>query len=146
MATRTDPQNDRIELRTHAEDAGTAQIHAPHWSGTFWSGRAGDRRPGQSRAAPPDPHEDARRGRIPQPLWDPLALQVPRETPVYLHSGRPGIPGGLPAGGVGQWDVRRELQLAGTDLGAGEHPHHPGAPAVLPVLRRQLENRMPYGV
>src|SRR5438093_220296 len=33
MATRTDPQNDRIELRTHAEDAGTAQIHAPHWSG-----------------------------------------------------------------------------------------------------------------
>ena len=40
---------------------------------------------------------------------------------------RPGVPGGLPAGRVEHRHVRRQLQLAGTDLDAGERAHHPGA-------------------
>ena len=36
--------------------------------------------------------------------------------------------------------VRRQFQLAGTYLDAGERRHHPGPPAVLPVLWRQLQN------
>ncbi len=39
--------------------------------------------------------------------------------------------------------VRRQLQLAGTDLDAGQCHHHPGAAELLPVLRRQLQDRMP---
>ena len=40
--------------------------------------------------------------------------------------------------------VRRQLQLAGPGLDAGERAHHPGAAELLPVLRRQLQNRMPH--
>ena len=38
----------------------------------------------QPGAAAPDPHEDARRERVPGPLRHPLALQVPRAAPVCL--------------------------------------------------------------
>ena len=63
--------------------------------------------------------------------------------PVRLPRGRPGVPGGLPAGRVEHRHVRRQLQLARADLDAGQCRDHPGAPELLPVLRRQLQDRMP---
>ena len=69
---------------TPAPDARTAGDHPPHRPGAFRRGRAGDHGPGQPGAAPPDPHEDARRERVPEPLRHPLALQVPRAAPVRL--------------------------------------------------------------
>ena len=42
--------------------------------------------------------------------------------------------------------VRRQFQLARPGLDAGERHDHPGPLAVLPVLRRQLQGRMPHGV
>ena len=67
------------------------------------------------------------------------------QQPVYLPRERPGVQGGLPAGRVEHGHVRRQLQLAGTGLDAGERAHHPGAAELLPLLRRQLQNRMPHG-
>ena len=66
--------------------------------------------------------------------------------PYVFHVQRPGVPGGLPAGRVEHRHVRRQLQLAGPDLDAGERADHPGAAELLPVLRRQLQNRMPHGL
>ena len=40
--------------------------------------------------------------------------------PYIFHVRRPGVPGGLPAGGVEHRHVRRQLQLAGAGLDAGE--------------------------
>ena len=42
------------------------------------------------------------------------------QNPYILHVGRPGVPGGLPAGGVQHRHVRRQLQLARAGLDAGE--------------------------
>ncbi len=66
------------------------------------------------------------------------------QQPVCPARARPRAPGGLPAGRVEQWNVRRQLQLAGPGLDAGERPHPPGAAELLPVLRRQLQNRMSH--
>ena len=101
-------------------DARTPGVHPPHGTGTLWRCGAGDSRPGQPGAAPPDPDEDARRKRVLEPLRHPLAFQVPRGAPLHLPGGRPGIPGGLSAGGVQQRHVRRQLELARTHLDAGE--------------------------
>ena len=62
---------------------------------------------------------------------------------VYYRAGT-GVPGGLPAGRVEHGHVRRQFQLARPGLDAGERHDHPGPPAVLPVLRRQLQDRMPH--
>ena len=129
---------------TAAPDAGTVGDDAPDRPGASRRGRAGNPGPGQSGAAPPDPDEDARRERVPGPLRHPLALEVPRAASVRLPRGRPGVPGGLPAGRVEHRHVRRQLQLARPDLDAGERADHPGAPELLPVLRRQLQDRMPH--
>ena len=110
-----------------APDARTCEDHPPHGPGTLWRGRAGDSGSGQPGPAAPDPDQDARRKRVPEPLRHPLALQVPRAAPVRLQRRRPGVPGGLPAGRVEHRHVRRQLQLAGTDLDAGERAHHPRA-------------------
>ena len=56
----------------------------------------------------------------------------------------PGVPGLLPAGGVRQRHVRRQLQLAGADLDAGERADHPGAAPVLSLLRRRVHRRMSH--
>ena len=63
--------------------------------------------------------------------------------PYVFHVGRPGVPGRLPAGRVEHRHVRRQLQLARPGLDAGERDDHPGAAELLPVLRRQLQDRMP---
>ena len=135
---------DGLAAGTPAPDARTPEDHPPHGPGTLWGSGARNPGPGQPGAAPPDPYEDARRERVPEPLRHPLALQVPRAAPVRLQRRRPGVPGGLSAGRVEHRHVRRQLQLAGTDLDAGERAHHPGAAELLPVLRRQLQDRMPY--
>jgi hypothetical protein len=76
----------------------------------------------------------------------PLALQVPRAAPLHLLRARPGVPGGLSAGRVEHRYVRRQFELAGTNLDAGECAHPPGTPELLPLLRRQLQNRVPHRV
>ena len=135
VAARARPANDGRVHGAHAPDARAREVHPPHGAGPPGSGRARDPGAGQPGAAPPDPLEDAGRGRVPEPLWHPLTLEVPRAAPLRFPGRRPGVPGRLPAGGVEHWHVRRKLQLAGADLVPGECPHHPGAPAVLPVLR-----------
>ena len=80
------------------------------------------------------------------PLRHPLALEVPRAASLRLPRARPGVPGGLPAGRVEHGHVRRQFQLARPGLDAGERHDHPGPLAVLPVLRRQLQGRMPHGL
>jgi hypothetical protein len=63
-------------------------------------------------------------------------------TPTFSTS-RAGIPGGLPAGRIEHGHVRRQLQLARPGLDARQRHPHPGAAELLPVLRRQLQNRVP---
>ena len=140
------PAGDGLMLMNACAAFPNSGSHPPHRPGSFWRGRAGSPGPGQPGAAAPDSHEDARRKRIPESLRHPRALQVPRAAPVRLPRRRSGAPGGLPAGRVGQRHVRRQLQLAWADLDAGEHDDHPGAAELLPLLRRQLQNRVPHGV
>ncbi len=109
-----------------APDAGAPGVHPPHGSRSPGGGRAGHLRPGQPGAAAPDPLQDAGRERVPEPLRHPLALQVPRAAPVRLPRGRPGVPGGLPAGRIEHRHVRRQLQLAGSGLDAGQRPDSSG--------------------
>ena len=131
---------------TAAPDARALQLHSPHRPGAFRRGGARDHRPGQPGAAAPDSRQNARRERVPGPPRHPLDLQVPRAAPLCVPRGRSGIPGGLPAGRVEHRHVRRQLQLAGTGLDAGEHDDHSGAPEFLSLLRRQLQNRMSHGL
>ena len=86
----------------------------------------------------------ARRGGVSQPLRHPLALQISRTTSLRVSRGGTGIPRRVFAGGVGQRDVRRQLQLARADLVAGERPHHPSAVGVLSLLRRRVSGGMPH--
>jgi len=51
----------------------------------------------------------------------------------------------LPAGRVQHRHVRRQLQLAGTDLDAREHAHHPCAAELLFVLRDNFKIECPTG-
>ena len=66
--------------------------------------------------------------------------------PVRVPRRWPGVPRGLSAGRIEHRHVRRQLQLARPGLDASEHAHHPGAAELLPVLRRQLQDRMPHRV
>ena len=107
-------------LRT---DPRTVGDDAPDRPGSLGRGRAGDPGPGQPGAPAPDPDEDARRERIPEPPRDPLDLEVPRAESVRPSRERPGAPGGLPAGRVEHRHVRRQLQLARPGVDAGERAH-----------------------
>ena len=77
--------------------------------------------PGRDQA-PPGPGEDARRGRVPQPLRHPLPVALPRRPPLRHPRGRPGIPGVLPAGRVRHGHVRRQLELARARSGCRSTP------------------------
>ena len=98
---------------------------------------------GQRGPAAPDPDPHARRERVPQPVRHPVAVALSRRASLCLFGAGPGISGELPAGGIGQRHVRRQLQLARADLDAGQRADHPRAAALLCVLRRQLQDRMP---
>ena len=60
--------------------------------------------------------------------------------PYRLPSERKGVPGGLSTGRIEHRYVRRQLQLAGSGLDAGQCHTYQGAPELLSVLRRQLQN------
>ena len=80
--------------------------------------------------------------RVPEPVRHSLDLPVPRRASLRVPRRHAGVSGVVPAGGVGQRHVRRQLQLARADLDAGQRPDHPRAAAVLRLLRRQLHDRM----
>ena len=65
------------------------------------------------------------------------------EHPYVVQCRRPGISGELSAGRIGHRHVRRQLQLARSDLDAGERAADPRVAAVLFLLRRQLQDRVP---
>ena len=102
----------------------------PTGPGHLRRGRSWIARRAQSGAAPPDPHEDARRERVPWPPRHPLDLEVSRAASLRLPRAGPGVPSGLSAGRVEHGHVRRQFQLARAGLDAGERHDHPGPAAV----------------
>ena len=70
--------------------------------------------------------------------------QVPRTASVRVPRRRAGIPRRVLAGGVGQRHVRRQLQLARADLVSGNALIIRALLQLLPVLRRQLHDRVPH--
>ena len=64
--------------------------------------------------------------------------------PYVFDVRRAGVSGGLPAGGIRHRHVRRQLQLARAGLDAGQRADHPRAAALLSLLRRQFQDRMPH--
>ena len=64
--------------------------------------------------------------------------------PYVVRRRREGVPRLLPAGRVGQRDVRRELQLARPGVVPDERAPHPRAAPVLRLLRRLLPRGMPH--
>ena len=93
--------------------------------------------PGRAQA-PARARDDARRGRVPEPVRHPVAVAVPRRASVRVRGRRPGVPGRVSAGRVRQRHVRGQLELARTDLDAGQRADHPGAAAVPQLLRRRV--------
>ena len=83
---------------------------------------------------------------VPWSARHPVGFALPRRSSVRLPHGRPGAPRGLPACRVEHRDVRRQLELAGAGLDAGQHPARPRAHQLLRVLRGRLHNRVPDGI
>ena len=99
----------------------------------------------QGTAAAVDPQQEeagagarvhARRERVPGTARYPVALALSPGPPVHVLGRRPGVQGAVPARRVEHGHVRRELQLAGTGVDAGQCADHPGAVEPVPVLRR----------
>ncbi len=63
--------------------------------------------------------------------------------PYVFEVGRAGVPRRLPAGRIRHGHVRRQLQLARPDLVPGQPADHPRPAAVLPLLRRRVQDRVP---
>src|SRR5262249_52640817 len=103
---------------------------------------SGNRWAGKSRGVAPNSVAHARRKRILQSLWDTGDLPLPRRASLRLQRKWPRISGELSPRGIGHRHVRWKLQLARSDMDAGERPADPRAPVVLFVLRRQLQNRV----
>ena len=61
------------------------------------------------------------------PMASVRSLNFTQQHPYIFYVQRPGVPGGLPAGGIEHRHVRRQLQLARTGLDAGERHDHPGS-------------------
>ena len=80
------------------------------------------------------------------PLRHSIDLPVPRPGSLRVPRRPRRVSGVVPAGGVGQRHVRRQLQLAGAHLDAGERPDHPRADPVLRLLRQPLHDRMSHRV
>src|SRR6266545_245046 len=98
---------------------------------------------GQRGAAPAHPPADARRERVPVPIWAARAVQGAPGRAVRGGPRRQRVPRGLRAGRVGHRYLRRQLQLARADLVPGQLPAHRGAAAVQPVLRRPPAGGVP---
>ena len=85
----------------------------------------------------------ARRAGVPGAARHPVAFAPPRRAPVRLPHRRAGVSRRIPTGRIEQRDVRRQLELAGAGLDAGQRAAGPWAPQLLPVLWRQLHGRVP---
>ncbi len=89
---------------------------------------------------PPHPHPAAAAG--PRTVLvcqrDPLIVAVPSRPPVHLPHRRRRLRRRLSAGRITQPDVRRQLQLARSDLAADQFPSGAGAQLLCPVPRRHL--------
>ena len=121
----------------HRRCSGVPAAHScgrvPRWQ--LPADSRGRRAPAAVRAvrrgpAAPDPGGHARRVRVPRPARHPRHCRgATSEHPFVFDRGRPGAPGRLPAGRVGQRDVRRQLQLAWTGVGADQRHVDPGVAA-----------------
>jgi hypothetical protein len=83
----------------------------------------------------PGPHPHARRGALPQPARDPVAVPEPSGRALCVHGARAGVPGPVPARRVRHRHVRRQLQLAWPGLVPDQPADRPGAADLLPLLR-----------
>ena len=120
-----------------------ASIHNPNQDRLCGPAARGDF--GRNPAAP-GAGDDARRTGVPQPLWHSLPVPVSRRASLYFPCGGPGIPGIVPAGRVRHRHVRRQLQLARTDLDTRQRLDHPRPVAVLRLLRQRFHHRMSHGL
>jgi len=140
------PQTDGGTLRAPAAHAGAPRVDPRNRAGPFGRRGAGHHGAGKSEQAAADSVPNAGRERVPEPLRDPFYVPLSRRASLCLFGGGPGISSELSAGRVGQRDVRRQLELAGADLGAGQCADHPRPDALLFVLRRQFQDRMLHRV
>src|SRR5213594_4284263 len=99
------------------------------------------RRSAHARAA-----HDARRARVPVAARHPRALAPPRRAPVRAARGGARASGRLRAGGVLQRPVRRQLELARSDLVSDELPARRSAAALRSLLPRRAEGGIPDGL
>src|SRR5213594_1650212 len=99
------------------------------------------RRSAHARAA-----HDARRARVPLAARHPRALAPPRRAPVRAARGGARASGRLRAGGVLQRPVRRQLELARSDLVSDELPARRSAAALRSLLPRRAEGGIPDGL
>ena len=133
------PGGARAEVRRALQRLGArARPHPGRESGGSAAARARRR-----SAATTDPQGDARRGGVPRPARHPRDLALPPRPPVHVRLGRSPLRGRLPARGVRQRHVRRQLELARAGLGADEPRDPPGAVPAAPLLRRGLQGRVP---
>ena len=94
-----------------------------------------------ARAAGHDSRRLLRRGRVPVPPRAAVDLQAPREA--LRGAGRARGDDLLRAGRVADQHVRRQLQLAGPGVAAGELPGRAGAGGVPPGAGRRLHDGLP---
>ena len=113
--------------------------HAGH-AGSGGKTIAGHRERGE---AAPHPRENARRERVLRAAWYPRAVALSPRSSLCFRPRRPGVSRFLSAGRLGQRNVRRELQLEGTGLDAGELPALYRPSAARRLLRRYVQGGMP---
>ena len=85
----------------------------------------------------------ARSQRVPRRPRHPIDLPLSPRAPLRLQFEWTGIPGRLSAGRIGHRDVRRQLELARSDLGAHQRAPDSGPLADVRLLRRRFQGRVP---
>ena len=106
---------------TSTANAGSARHHSRDRAWPFRSRRARHHGSCEPGPAAPDPVQDARRRRIPQPLWHPRAVASSRRASLCVRRARPRIPSELSSrqkSDTGMFGGNSEL--ARSDLDAGE--------------------------
>src|SRR5205085_1120679 len=138
VAARARARDDQAPPRARETDAAVDPRRPPDGAGEPRLCRPRTGVTGESRALATNPDPHARRERVPQPLRLAEHLPLSLRAPLRHLCGRPRVPGLLPPGGIRYRHVRRQLQLARTDLVPDECPDPAGAAPVLPVLRRWI--------
>ena len=82
------PESHEPGPRAAASDARAGGDDAPDGRGSPRCGRPRNHGRGHARPTPPDPGEDARRGRVPEPVRHPCALEVPRTASLRVPRAR----------------------------------------------------------